>query len=184
MKKLHTRMEKWGYMLLVPVCVGVIFFSALWTKRQDAGGAEGRQAVSDESQRLSAVAPSPVPSPGIAWDGSVLRGFSTAPVYFEALSVWQTHESVDLALAEGQAVTALMGGTVRVEGDTVYVDRENESERYRGLKEISVSTGQTVTVGERLGIGGGKIPFEGKGHLCVTFYENGAAVDGLAGTMP
>ena len=177
MKKVSAVMEKWGYVLLVMVCVGVIFFSALWTKRDQATPPSGMQALSDESQRLAEWTPPPSPPPDPAIERPVLRGFSSVPVYFSQTRVWQTHESVDYLFADGQMAAALRGGRVRVEEKEVWVTRGDTSERYRGLKQINVKTGQEIKAGDIIGLCGGPVPFEGKGHLCVTFYRNGIPYD-------
>ncbi|NLD82551.1 MAG: hypothetical protein GX637_00145, partial [Clostridiales bacterium] len=55
-------MDAWGYYLLAAVCVGVILFSAVWT-RSLRSALPDAQALSDQSQRLSDVTPAPTARP-------------------------------------------------------------------------------------------------------------------------
>lgn len=172
MKKMQSALEKWGYYLLALLCAAVILFSALWTKRLREQAPVDTPVLLDESQHLTEV--TPVPPPACTPAGEFLRGYSETPVYFPETGVWQSHRSVDYALEPGSPVIAVQDGQVALSGDAVTVTgADGESTRYRGCGTLSVSEGQLVRAGDVLGLSGGTVPFEGGGHVCVTWLING-----------
>ena len=178
LKKLRRGFDAWGHYLLALLCAGVILLSAAWTRQERTDETAGQQALSDQSQRLSQVARPEQETCGWPAEGGVLQGYSEAPVYFPAYHLWQTHPAVDFAAKDGEKVYAMMAGTVSLcENGCVRLDHGNGVESlYRGLKQISVTKGTRVRKGAALGLAGGRIPYEGKGHVCVSLLENGTAI--------
>lgn len=178
MKRLSSALEKWGYYLLAALCAAVILFSALWTKQLRAQSPADAQALMDESQRLSEVTPSPPPLPSCTPAGGFLRGYSAEPVYFPALGLWQCHPGADYALEDGAAVVALRGGIAEMEdGALTVTDAEGNAVRYRGCREWTAAPGGSVQAGDVVGYAGGSVPYEGAGHVCLTFLRQGVPYD-------
>ena len=176
LKRLRRGFEGWGHYLLALLCAGVILLSAAWTREQRAGELSGRQVLSDQSQRLSQVTPPPEEEDyDRPAEGKLLRGYSDAPVFFPASRMWRVHPAADFEAAAGDRVYAMLAGTVvSCEEGCVRLDHGDGLESlYRGLKQIDVSPGQTVRKGAVLGRAGGRVPYEGAGHICVTLLENG-----------
>ena len=180
MKKLRHGFDAWGHYLLALLCAGVVLLSAAWTREQRAGENAGRQALSDQSQRLAQVTPPPERDDrcGRPAEGEILCGYSEEPAYFPAFHLWQTHPAVDFAAEDGAKVYAMLAGTVNSCGDGwVRLDHEDGLESlYRGIQQISVSPGQTIRKGAALGLAGGRVPFEGTGRVCVSLLKNGAPI--------
>jgi murein DD-endopeptidase MepM/ murein hydrolase activator NlpD len=88
-------------------------------------------------------------------DGQVLLGWRRRPD-------GGGHEGIDFAVAPGDMVRAAAGGTVLVAdeddkrfGRLVVIDHGNGwQSRYGHLSRITVAKGETVTAGERIGLGG------------------------------
>ena len=164
-------MDRWGYYALALLCAAVILLSALWTREEDRRrDGPDAQALMDGGQRLSEVTPPPeTPALVRPAAGKAIRGFSESAVFFEETGVWQCHPGVDFAAEAGEAVLAMEAGTVQVLGDEVRLDHGGGVQsRYRGLRSIRVKTGQRVRAGDALGEAGGRVPFEGAGHVCVS----------------
>ena len=161
-----------GDYLLAVLCIAVILLSAVWTRTQ-APAAPSSEALSDESQRLAAVSPSPQPE---NWTrpvpGALVRGYDAHSVYFPALGLWHTHPALDFAVETGEPVLAILPGTVLSCDDGVLVQTPDGREiRYRGVTDLRVSPGQAVDSGGLLGIASGQVPWEENGRLCVWFGE-------------
>lgn len=185
LKKLHFALEKWGYYLLALLCIAVIIFSALWTRRMNENAIPDAQVISDGSQRLQNVTPSPLPKPVCTPAGEFLRGYSETPVYFPALGIWQCHKSVDFAIEKDLPVWSIRDGTVQVNEKEIRIRSENgETILYRGCKEIWVKNGQSVEAGDKIGLSGGSVPFEEDGHLCVTWLKEDEPFDGFKSLKP
>ena len=170
---LKKRLNTWGDYLLALLCAAVIIFSAVWAKKPDT---PGTPALSDESQRLAdgtAAQVSPIrPVPGL-----VLQPFSAEPVYFPESSLWLPHSAVDFAAADGETVRAAFSGTVTWNDGVLTLDAGGGTRvLYRGLKEASVRSGQTVRAGDAVGISGAAVPWEGGRRVCVTLEKNGQPV--------
>ena len=153
MEKLKHGMESWGHYLLAVLCAGVILLSAAWTRDQQALDRAEQAALSGRDQNLAEAqaeagqafcrpAPGPVTAP-----------YADAPVFNEETGVWQAHPFVDFALAPGDAVFALLSGTVVSESaGTLLIDRgDGVSARYQGPFAVSVRAGQAVRAGDKLG---------------------------------
>lgn len=88
-------------------------------------------------------------------DGAVLLGWRRRPD-------GGGHEGIDFAVTQGDMVRAAAGGTVLVAdenderfGRLVVIDHGNGwVSRYGHLARITVAKGETVTAGERIGLGG------------------------------
>ena len=92
--------------------------------------------------------------------GEVLTAFSVDQLlYNETLDDWRTHDGVDIAAAEGDAVLAACAGTVSsitddpLMGTTVVIQHSGGYETtYANLQvEPAVETGDTVSAGQTIG---------------------------------
>ncbi|MBQ9264524.1 MAG: M23 family metallopeptidase [Clostridia bacterium] len=171
-------METWGYYVLAVLCMAVIIFSAVWT-RKNQDPLPNAEALSDGSQRLSDVTPQPTARPTRRpVDGPVLRSFSQAPVYFDACHLWRVHPATDFAVSPGDPVYTILGGTVEMCDGEVRVDHGNELRSvYRGVQEIQVTNGQFVRAGDVIARASSSVPFEGTGHVCVAIYQDDQPLD-------
>ncbi|MBR1584086.1 MAG: M23 family metallopeptidase [Clostridia bacterium] len=172
-------MDAWGYYLLAALCVGVIVFSAVWTRSAFTPAAPDAAALSDESQRLAAVTPSPAPpSCHAPADGAILRHFSAAPVYFSDTGLWCVHPAVDYAASPGDPIYAVMAGTVTEHPEGVAVSHENGLVSvYWGIDVCLVEPGAPVRAGDIIARASANVPFEGTGHVCVSLYAQDQPID-------
>lgn len=98
-------------------------------------------------------------SPSMPLPGTVIKGFSSSPLYSVTLDDWRSHEAVDISGAEGDGVFAIEGGTVTAVGRDmllgvyVRINHNNGMESlYANLHtETTVTEGQTVEAGHQLG---------------------------------
>ena len=179
LKRFRRGLESWGHYLLALLCAGVILLSAAWTREQRSSEELGRLAVSDQSQRLSHVTQPPDRETcGRPTGGEIIRGYSDEIIYFPVIHAWQAHRAVDFAASEGEKVRAMLDGTVvSCRDGRVVMQHENGLESsYRGLERIEAEAGQQLRKGAVLGAAGGRVPHEGRGHICVSLMENGVPV--------
>lgn len=178
MKKIKRGMEIWGHYLLALLCAGVILLSAVWTRQQQGLESADQAALSDQGQRLAQAMRTPEPAAyARPAEGTVLRGYSEAPVFFPGTGVWMVHPCLDFAAEAGAAVYALAAGTVVSCGDGIRIDHgDGRQSLYRGIRESRVKPGQRVRAGEAIGTAGSAVPFEGEGHVCVTLYQDGKPI--------
>ena len=81
------------------------------------------------------------------------------------------------AAADGETVRAAFSGTVTWNDGLLTLDAGGGTRvLYRGLKEASVRSGQTVRAGDAVGISGAAVPWESGGRVCVTLEKNGQPV--------
>ena len=120
--------------------------------------------------------------------GEVLTAFSVDQLlYNETLDDWRTHDGVDIAAAEGDAVLAACAGTVSsitddpLMGTTVVIQHSGGYETtYANLQaEPAVETGDTVTAGQAIGAVGTTAAAESAqgAHLHFAVTREGEAVD-------
>ena len=179
LKSFRRGFDAWGHYLLALLCAGVILLSAAWTREQRSDEIADRQALSDQSQRLASVTPAPTAAAyGWPTDGTLMRGFSSAPVYFPAYHVWRAHPAADFDAGDGGKVYAMRAGTVEYcDQGIVRIDHgDGLASQYTGFKKTSVAPGQQVRKGAVIGFAGGHVPYEGEGHVCVTVLKDGVAI--------
>ena len=173
--KISRFLEKWGHYLLAALCAAVILLSGLWTRALSTRDAE---ALHDTAQRLADVTVPPaafIPLRPCA--GTVLRPFSTAPLFFPAVGVWQIHPGVDFAADEGEEIFAVGDGAVAAVAPFLRIDHGNGYvSEYRGLRETPLRPGQAVRAGQAVGTAGAAVPYEGAGHVCVRLTKQEEAV--------
>lgn len=130
-----------------------------------SGAASGSGSVHEPSalQGSSAsAADSGAPASAQPVDGRVLNAFSGDElVYNKTLGDWRTHNGVDYACAQGDAVSAPAAGKVTAAGPEgnwgTVVSIEDASGRvWRvcGVANPAVKAGDTVTAGQKLGTAG------------------------------
>ena len=178
MEKIGKFLDRWGYYILALLCSGAILLSALWTNQQRAQAIPDAQALADESQRLMDMETKENGLLGPA-PGQILRPFSSRPIFFEGLNIWQPHEAIDFSAAPGEPIYALADGKVALEERRLCIYHEDgRISLYRGLQSVEVQAGEQVKAGDVLGTAGGRIPFEGNGgHVCIQILKDGAAMD-------
>lgn len=124
-----------------------------------SSGAQSQSAAASATPGGTA-APSAQPAASSAcWQAEPLVEFSGAElVYNETMADWRTHNGADYALAKGEEVTPVCGGTVTaVTQDALWgtvvevTDQEDRLWRYCGLTDPAVSPGDGVTTATTLG---------------------------------
>ena len=118
---------------------------------------------------------------------NILREFSKESVYFKTPNVWKPHLGVDFAGELGDDVCAMADGAVtkvsedRMYGKTVEISVNDAVCIYSGLGDISVSEGDSVTTGDKIGTVG-SVPYEAsdKNHIHIAVKVNGNYADPLS----
>ena len=174
--KLKTLFQSSGHYLLALLFAAVILLSALWTRNTQSPATSPAQM--NQSQRLSDITPSPAPELfQRPVGGPCIRAFSDDPVYFPEYKRYAFHPSADFSVTEGEKIYAAFDGTVRQDGDTLYLENDAFSLRYRGITPEKSSDGKQVRKGALLGTATGFVPYEGQNILCLTLYQNSTPVD-------
>ena len=202
--RLHQAREwllDYAYLVTLGAMIAVIAGTALYTDRLHQQ--ENVQAAAPAPE----VAPSPSPSirpsplPTLApiralpafgavrpVSGEQLRGFSTQPVFWQALDCWQAHPAIDLAAESGETSVCMRDGVVlscvrdELWGWRVEIRQTDESIcTYAGLSCVLVQAGQTITRGQALGDVMERIPAESElgPHLHLALRQDGQAVEPL-----
>lgn len=120
--------------------------------------------------------------------GEIITEFSDGElVYSDTLGVWQTHNGIDIAVAEGEDVVAMTSGEVsHIWEDTLWgycvtIDHKNTVEsHYYGLSEnLAVKEGDKVDAGDIIGIVGNTASAEITlpSHIHFALRRNGEWVD-------
>ncbi len=120
-------------------------------------------------------------------DMTVTQPFSCGElVKSKTLGEWRTHDGLDLAAAEGEAVLSIADGLVEaVEknarwGNTVTVNYGDYTAYYYGLGDtIAVQAGESVTAGQKLGEAGNSslIESEEVPHIHLGIQKEGRWID-------
>jgi len=120
-------------------------------------------------------------------DGHIVRGYSgTNPVWFTELEMWQIHEGVDFEAAPGEAVFAILSGTITdvysdpLYGNTVVVDHgEGRIVEYASLITLKLAErGAKVKAGDVVGAAGTCPAEAGLGtHIHIKYSVNGNTAD-------
>lgn len=175
-KKIQAFFHSAGHYVLALFCGAVILLSAVWTRQSPLPAASPAQM--NQSQRFSDLTPSPAPihfqKPV---EGPCIRSFCESPVYFPEYRRYAFHPSADFAVSEGDRVYAAFDGTVRRQEDSLFLENETFTLRYRGLSPENTADGKQVKKGVLLGTATGYVPYEGKNRLCLTLYRNGIPAD-------
>ena len=182
--RLKKWLETWGYMLMCVLCAGVVLLSALWTKRADAQTEMAQNALHSMDETLQKHQDGQQENLYAPCEGDVIRPFSLSRVCFDKAGMYGVHPGIDFDAPPGSAVYAMLSGAVVKAGDGCVCIREGEREcRIRGLREICCAEGERVNAGDKIGTAGGRVPFEGAGHVCAALIQNGTAVD-FAALLP
>lgn len=126
-------------------------------------------------------------SPEPPLSGTVIKGFSTAPLYSVTLDDWRSHEAVDIGAEEGDEVYSIEKGTVAAVGRDpllgVYVRIDHgdgiESVYANMHSETTVSEGQSIEAGHQIGYVGKTSVSEQaeEGHLHFEIKKDGKRVN-------
>ncbi len=118
--------------------------------------------------------------------GEIIRAFSGEHlVYNKTLNAWSTHNGIDIAAKEGEAVGAALAGEVtsaKMDSTLGWVvtlsHTDDRSTVYAGLSDLSVKEGDKVNAGQQLGTAGIP-PFESDlgVHVHFEYLENGKYAD-------
>lgn len=118
--------------------------------------------------------------------GTLKKEFSNEKLqYSETYGDWRIHEGIDIAAKKGTEVCSSGKGKVtkvyddELLGKTVVINHGNEIDCYYcGLKSVSVSKGDVVEIGEKIGVIG-DIPSEiaDETHLHFMVLKDGKEVD-------
>ncbi|MFU0832731.1 MAG: M23 family metallopeptidase [Oscillospiraceae bacterium] len=117
---------------------------------------------------------------------TVLRKFSTDPIYCKTTLDWRAHTGIDFSAEQGDPVKAIANGTVTKVykddklGNTVIIAHGKVEAWYCGLDKVNVKADDTVESGEELGTVG-IVPNEQaeESHLHFATKINGEYVDPL-----
>lgn len=117
---------------------------------------------------------------------AVTKPFSGEELVFnETMQDWRTHNGADYAAKKGDAVTAIISGTVieiktdTVWGSTVKVEGDGYIVTYAGLESVKAKEGVNVVAGETIGKAAGEICAEvGDGeHIHIEVEQDGRLID-------
>ena len=200
--RLHQAREwllDYAYLVTLGAMIAVIAGTALYTDHLHQQ--ENVQAAAPAPE----IAPSPMPSaspsplPTLApiralpmfgmvhpVSGGQIRGFSSQPVFWQALDCWQAHPAIDLAAEAGETAVCMRDGLVlscvrdELWGWRVEIRQTDESVcTYAGLSCVLVQAGQTVTRGQALGDVMERIPAESElePHLHLALRQNEQEVE-------
>ena len=106
-------------------------------------------------------------------------------VFNKTLSMWSTHNGIDIKADAGSDVVAALPGTVKdvyydnTHGNVVVISHSGDVETvYLGMEETSVEKGSKVNASQKIGTVGVP-PFEAQdgAHLHFEYYEKGEARD-------
>lgn len=141
-------------------------------------GASEKSSQKNDAQKDVSIMPA---------EGNIIRDYSgDGLVYSETLNQYLAHKAVDIGAPVGSEVTAVESGTViSVDDDdryglTVTLSHGGGLETvYANLDEASVSEGDVVNKGDRIGTVGQGSLFESADdpHLHFEAHKNGEAVD-------
>lgn len=117
---------------------------------------------------------------------TVVRKFSTDPIYCKTTLDWRAHTGIDLSAKQGDPVKAIANGTVTKVykddklGNTVIISHGKVEAWYCGLDQINVKVDDTVENGQEIGTVG-IVPNEQaeESHLHFVTRINGEYVDPL-----
>lgn len=120
-------------------------------------------------------------------DSDITQDFSNDTLtYNETTGDWRTHEAIDYAGKEGDAVQATADGTVLAVGEDAVLGKyitishvQGFTSLYAGIADPTVSEGDSVTQGQKIAVLGDPMPLEEKlgAHLHFAVSADGEAKD-------
>lgn len=183
-KKWRGFVDQYGYYALVTLCLAVVLFSALMTRRADTARSTPSTVSQDETLSdvryvMETDAPAPEGWISPVEGADVVRAYSQTPVYFEALRVWRAHRAIDYAAPKGAQVRAMKSDRVQEIGDVsvTVLHADGSTAVYTGLADIAVKAGDTLAQGSALGLSAGEVTGEGAGFLHVAVFSAGEAIN-------
>ena len=124
-----------------------------------AACAEAYRTKPKASEAADAVTAAPRPTveaPSAAFampeDAELLRRFARRPVWNETLSMYEVHEGVDLAFADGVVKSVSDGTVVSVDGGAVMIAAGAYTVAYRSIvPDAAIRAGDPVNIGDVIG---------------------------------
>ncbi len=148
------------------------------SETQDAATEPTEQPVQQTAAALTVVPP---------MDSKITQDFSKDTLtYNETTGDWRTHEAIDYAGKEGDAVQAAADGTVLAVGEDPVLGKyvtishvQGFTSLYAGVADPTVSEGDSVTQGQKIAVLGDPMPLEEKqgAHLHFAVSADGEAKD-------
>ena len=148
------------------------------SETQDAATEQAEQPVQQTAAALTVVPP---------MDSDITQDFSKDTLtYNETTGDWRTHEAIDYAGKEGDAVQAAADGTVLAVGEDPVLGKyitishvQGFTSLYAGIADPTVSEGDFVTQGQKIAVLGDPMPLEEKqgAHLHFAVSADGEAKD-------
>lgn len=148
------------------------------SETQDAATEQAEQPVQQTAAALTVVPP---------MDSDITQDFSKDTLtYNETTGDWRTHEAIDYAGKEGDAVQAAADGTVLAVGEDPVLGKyvtishvQGFTSLYAGIADPTVSEGDSVTQGQTIAVLGDPMPLEEKqgAHLHFAVSDDGEAKD-------
>ena len=147
----------------------------------DAFGGDEAEVSPTESDAITGAVVRPA-------DGEILEAFSDGElVKSKTLSVWKTHDGIDIAAAQGENVKSICAGTVSevtddpMMGITVVIDHGSGYTGYycNLAEEVKISAGDEVSAGTVIGEVGSTADAElaDESHLHFGIKKNGSWTD-------
>lgn len=193
--------DRYGFALLVILCVAVIAGSALWMRQNPVQplpttrpSPDGMNAAALLQQHLPDMTSAPLPTQTPpTWrapldEYHVLRGFCPSQMSPSGTTgLWAVHAGADLGAPEGTPVCAIADGVVRALGDGglcgAWIEIEHAGHavsRYAALsRSVTLHPGDPVRAGQVIGFVGNSHLEEAylMPHLHLEVTIDGAAVD-------
>ncbi len=148
------------------------------SETQDAATEPTEQPVQQTAAALTVAPP---------MDSKITQDFSKDTLtYNETTGDWRTHEAIDYAGKEGDAVQAAADGTVLAVGEDAVLGKyvtishvQGFTSLYAGIADPTVSEGDSVTQGQKIAVLGDPMPLEEKQgvHLHFSVSADGEAKD-------
>ena len=124
-----------------------------------AACAEAYRLKPRPSEAADVIAPPPQPTaeaPSAAFampeDAEILRRYARQPEWNETLSMYETHEGLDLAFPDSVVRSASDGMVISVDGGAIVIAAGAYTVVYRSIEpDVGIGVGASVEIGEALG---------------------------------
>ena len=121
--------------------------------------AEAYRAKPRVSEAADVIAPPPQPTveaPSVAFampeNAEILRRYAHKPEWTETLSMYETHEGLDLTFTDGVVRSVSDGTVISVDGGAIVIAAGTYTVAYRSIEpDAGIKVGASVEIGEALG---------------------------------